>query len=1192
MNPLVAYLQELQSVRATGSGVKETSYYPAVSNLFNAVGQTLKPPVRCIVNLKNTGAGIPDGGFFTPDQYARAGDKAAGEAVKPGLTPSRGVLEVKGTGDDARKIAAGEQVDKYWTRYGQVLVTNLRDFVLIGRDENGQKAVLETFSLAPTEAAFWALAAHPGGADPTLGERFGEYLQRVLLHAAPLAAPEDVAWFLASYARDARGRIAASPLPALATVRSALEEALGLRFQGEKGDHFFRSTLVQTLFYGVFSAWVLWCRQHAAKTPERFRWREAAWDLHVPMIGALFYEIAKPSQIGSLGLVEVLDWTGDALNRVDRAAFFARFDGEHAVQYFYEPFLQAFDPELRRDLGVWYTPPEIVRYQVARVDRVLKDELHIPDGLADPRVYVLDPCCGTGAYLVEVLRTIHATLDSQGGDGLVGSDLKKAATERVFGFEILPAPFVVAHLQLGLLLGNAGAPLSDSERVGVYLTNALTGWGTDDAPHPALPIPEFGEERDLAEQVKRQKPILAILGNPPYNSFAGLAVEEERALSEAYRTTKAAPAPQGQGLNDLYVRFFRMAERRITEGTGLGVVCFISNYSWLDGLSHTGMRERYLEAFDDVWIDSLNGDKYKTGKRTPEGLPDPSAFSTEFNREGIQVGTAIALMVRKSPHQSVEAVRFRHWWGAAKRADLLASLDAPVSGYVPFTPSVKMGLTFTPLAFQADYHDWPRLPDLFPVSFPGIQSGRDDVVVDIDRARLEQRMRQYFDPTVSHEQIKQIAPGAMKDSNRFKAIPTREQLQRRGLLPQNFTRFHYRPLDTRWIYWEPETKLLDEKRSEYFPHVWDKNVWIAAAQSNRKDFDPPIPLTIHGSRHLVERGANLFPLLLKPQAQGSLLEPEEGRREPQANLSEKARQYLEGMGVGLPPAPNNGGAGEDTGTGPVGALLAAPFLTTQEGAARQEGAASSAPTAVMAANLFYHALATLHAPAYRQENGGALRQDWPRIPLPATREALTASAALGRQVAALLDGETPVPGVTNGTIRPELRTLGNVQRTDGGQIQTDGGDLRVAAGWGYRGQGGVTMPGQDGSRMRDYTAGEAAALGEGAAGELARAALGGTTRDVPLNAHTAWRNVPARVWDYTLGGYQVLKKWLSYREYALLGRDLTVEEAREVTAIVRRLAALRLLEPVLDANYQAVKAASVPLDKKEVGPDAQEDAPA
>jgi predicted helicase len=133
-----------------------------------------------------------------------------------------------------------------------------------------------------------------------------------------------------------------------------------------------------------------------------------------------------------------------------------------------------------------------------------------------------------------------------------------------------------------------------------------------------------------------------VIGNPPYNGFAGVGMEEEHALTDTYRQTKLAPAPQGQGLNDLYVRFFRVAERKIVDGTGAGVVCFISNYSWLDGLSHTGMRERYLDVFDQILIDCLNGDKYKTGKLTPDGDPDPSVFSTEQNTEGIQVGTAVA----------------------------------------------------------------------------------------------------------------------------------------------------------------------------------------------------------------------------------------------------------------------------------------------------------------------------------------------------------------------------------------------------------------------------------------------------------------------------------------------------------------------------------------------------------------------
>ena len=141
--------------------------------------------------------------------------------------------------------------------------------------------------------------------------------------------------------------------------------------------------------------------------------------------------------------------------------------------------------------------------------------------------------------------------------------------------------------------------------------------------------------------MKQDTPVLVILGNPPYNGFAGMAVDEERELTTAYRTTKGVRRPEGQGLNDLYVRFFRMAERRIVKKTRRGVVCFISNYSWLDGLSFTGMRERYLEAFDAIRIDNLNGDRYKTGKTTPEGAPDPSIFSTPGDPVGIQVGTAI-----------------------------------------------------------------------------------------------------------------------------------------------------------------------------------------------------------------------------------------------------------------------------------------------------------------------------------------------------------------------------------------------------------------------------------------------------------------------------------------------------------------------------------------------------------------------
>jgi hypothetical protein len=185
-----------------------------------------------------------------------------------------------------------------------------------------------------------------------------------------------------------------------------------------------------------------------------------------------------PARLGALGLIEVR-LTAAALNRVDRREFFKSFDEGHAVQYFYEPFLHAFDPELRKELGVWYTPEEIVRYQVERVDAVLRFELSLADGLADPNVIVLDPCCGTGAYLRAVLRRIAATLHDKGGDALVANDLKKAAM--ACWFEILPAPFIIAHLQLGLELPKLGAverPRDPPGSAGVYLTNASPAGNT------------------------------------------------------------------------------------------------------------------------------------------------------------------------------------------------------------------------------------------------------------------------------------------------------------------------------------------------------------------------------------------------------------------------------------------------------------------------------------------------------------------------------------------------------------------------------------------------------------------------------------------------------------------------------------------------------------------------------------------
>lgn len=330
----------------------------------------------------------------------------------------------------------------------------------------------------------------------------------------------------------------------------------------------------------------------------------------------------------------------------------------------------------------------------------------------------------------------------------------------------------------------------------------------------------------------------------------------------------------------------------------------------------------------------------------------------------------------------------------------------------------------------------------------------------------------------------------------------------------SITRFAYRPFDVRWLYWEPETKLLDEKRSEYFLHVFPGNLWIAAAQHHRRGFDPPAVSLHWGCIHLDERSTNVFPIYLKEDAaSGNLFEKEKKAARP--NLSEASHEYI------------------------------AKLHATPE-------------------DLFFHCLAAFFSPVYVDQNSFSLRQDWPRIPLPKVKKALQASAALGRRIAALLDTENPVEGVTTGTIDPRLKEIAVISKVGEGGLNPDEGHLDLTAGWGHAGKGGVCMPGTDKCAARGQT------------DEKLKTAFGAETLDVYLNETAYWSNVPKCVWEYHIGGYQVIKKWLSDREKAILGRGLKVEEAEYITEMARRIAALILMQAELDANYEAVKADTSP----------------
>ena len=316
--------------------------------------------------------------------------------------------------------------------------------------------------------------------------------------------------------------------------------------------------------------------------------------------------------------------------------------------------------------------------------------------------------------------------------------------------------------------------------------------------------------------------------------------------------------------------------------------------------------------------------------------------------------------------------------------------------------------------------------------------------------KLVNRIEKYFDLLISHEEMSRIAPNSMMIETRAKAEAIRDQLRKRGILQDNTVKHSYRPFDTRWLYWELETKLLDRNRSDCFSHVFDRNLWIVSQQKPRRDWSKPQFIRYSGGLDLMDRGASCIPLFLKPEEGKLDLFSNDDRKLENGlnlNLSDKAVEYLKAIG-----------------------------------------------TIADAEHLFYHVLAILHAPNYASENDGALRQDWARIPLPNDRDLLIGSATIVRQIAALLDPETPVPGVTSGKLRPELKTIAVVSRVGTGNLDPNT-DFALTAGWGHAGQNNVTMPGKGKVVDRPYTSEEQTAI----AAVMVMEQLGTATHDIYLN---------------------------------------------------------------------------------------------
>lgn len=1147
----------------------ETTFYPDIRTLLTAVLKHEKLPFDVRTGTSEKGAASHD----MPDFVL--GDGALFVGVYGEVKRASTTLQ-----DLAASTEQKDQIGRYLAQTGVVLLSNVRGFGLLVCDPNyvrdGVTPVPPAQRVLEKTVDLWSavtVGTKPN-VDPDAVIALIEIITRAVTDLACIGAPADLAKVLARQARDAKDALP-DDLKPLKPLLEDYRQALGLAFDvdDEKGARFFRSSLVQSVIYALFAAWILWDKQ--AEADAKFDIDDAHTFLPIPFLDALLHDIRHPSRMKHLGLEPHLARAIATLNRVDRPLFRARMtfpsiDGETtiaAITYFYEPFLEAFDPKLREDLGVWYTPPEIVRYQVRRVHHLLKVELGRPRGLADPEVIVLDPCCGTGAYLLEVARCIAEELTAEGDMDTVGLELTSAFQDRVIGFEILTAPFAIAQLQLYLLLEQLGAKPDPNRRLAVFLTNALSGWRDDG--DVKLNFPEMREEFDASQRVKRNARIIVVLGNPPYDRFTGAAQAEEAALVAHYKgvelvehQTKGGeikldgfgrPLMKQRGnsrlyeefgikkqlLDDLYIRFLRLAEERIGVAAEFGVVSYISNSSYLTGRSHPLMRRSLLSSFHAVWIDNLNGDKYRTGKVIPQGLPgagtrDDSVFTTEMDSRGIQPGTAIVTWVKHTGSATAPdatKVRYRDFWGPAqsKRQALIASLPSgsPASpsaapAYENIEPNAEGRWRLSPRILEGGFEAWPALDELFPVAIQGVNHNRgvEGSVIDTDRLALQARLEAYISaPTFpdAAAAFPALAPPPKEDGKPgvvgYDPKKVWQELVQLGFDKDKIEPFLTFPLDQRSIYYETRTKLLNRARPEYEANLFDNEFLLTVPEPRKESETRPIFATTLANLHVHERGSVVFP---RETVNDDLLAHRE------ANVSEPAWRVLrEHFDL-------SGERSEDDARAFVG-------------------------------RLFRIAFAILHAPTYQAEHKSALSSDWAHLPIPRDAKLFEKLANVGEQVVRLLDANRDARDVIEAVLTPaRAKCLGQLRRKDGTPVNAD--DLKVTVTY-WGGGKGKWVP-------RPFAEDE---LPDAATADV----WGDRTGDLYLNEEAHFAHVPEAVWLYQLGGYPVLKKWLGYRQADRHeGIPLSDHERRWLRQMIQRVAALQALGPSLDALYQEAAADS------------------
>jgi len=582
----------------------------------------------------------------------------------------------------------------------------------------------------------------------------------------------------------------------------------------------------QTITYGLFAA--------RTRTENGFN-RKLAYD-RIPRTIGILRDVFKFISLGDLP--QQMEWIIDDISAVLAVTdvykildeYFHKHKGKDPIVHFYETFLAEYDPKTREKRGVYYTPEPVVSYIVRSLHHILKEHFNKKDGFASQSVTVLDPAAGTLTFLAEAAKLAVEEFTSKYGEGAKENFIKEHILKNFYAFELMMAPYAVGHLKMSFLLEELGYRLRAEDRFKLYLTNTLE---MEELAQTELPgMASLSEESHLAGRVKKEKPILVILGNPPYSGISAnknlwidkLLKEDTDGIQSYY---KIDGEPLGEKnpkwLQDDYVKFIRFAQWKINQ-IGEGVLGFITNHSYLDNPTFRGMRQSLMQSFDEIYLLDLHGNSLKKEK-CPNGSKDQNVFD-------IQQGVAIALFVKKKGLK--KTISHSELWGIRDdKYDWLNAKDVKTTKWKRIKPKSEFYL-FIPRdeGHLEQYQAYPKITDIFPVNSVGVVTSRDNFVIDFDRNALKRRILQFRDKNLPDEIIRQTYD--LKDKSNWKLKDARESIMEDDGWENAITKILYRPFEEQWIFYHDA--VIERSRREVMQHMMRENLGLITNRQVNNEF--------------------------------------------------------------------------------------------------------------------------------------------------------------------------------------------------------------------------------------------------------------------------------------------------------------------------------------------------------------------